>query len=315
MKFRSVQLGALISVSAMALAGCGSDGGSDNSGTPVSSAPTPPPSPTPPPTPTPTPTSGVQSPASFETGANGLYAGHSFFVPVAQAFNVSTQRGVFEDHEFSAVFAAGGAGTAQSLWENEARRAEIDARLAPGDVDLFGITISQENESDPLEFYALWIDLALGYNPQTAIFIGFPYTLGGAIRDTEPYAEGMITNSENTFTIIEDLREQYPDTAIFYFNYGLVLSEMKEDFEAGELEDIVGLVAPSPTQLEGYLFADGGPSHAGPMAEHVCSLVWAHYLYGADIEELVDPIYEREDVLRIARDVIAYNERFLPEEG
>ena len=93
----------------------------------------------------------------------------------------------------------------------------------------------------------------------------------------------MVTNSENTFAIIEELREQYPDTTIFYFNYGLVLSEMKEDFEAGELEDIVGLVAPSPTQLEGYLLADGGPSHAGPMAEHVCSLVWAHYLYGADI--------------------------------
>ncbi|MEO0589138.1 MAG: hypothetical protein AAFZ11_01110 [Pseudomonadota bacterium] len=257
----------------------------------------------------------MQSPASFTTGANGLYAGHSFYVPVAQAFNVSVQRAVFEDHAFDAVFAAGGAGTAQSLWENEARRAEIEARLATGQVDLFGITVSQENEADPLEFYELWIDLARQYNPDTAILIGFPYTLGGAVRDTQTYAEEIASNSESTFAIIEDLREAYPDTSIFYFNYGLALSEMKEDFEAGELEDIVGLVAPSPAQLEGYLFVDGGPSHAGPMAEHVCSLVWAHYLYGADIEELVDPIYKREDVLRVAREVIEFNVRFLPVEG
>ena len=307
MSFRLGALSALVSVSALGLAACGSE---DTQTTPVSSAPTPTPTPTP--TPSPSPTTGVSQTASFTTGANGLYAGHSFFVPVAQAFNVSAQRGVFEDHEFDAVFAAGGAGTAQSLWEDEARRAEIESRLAPGNVDLFGITISQENEEDPLEFYELWIDLARSYNPQTAIFIGFPYTLGGAPRDTATYAEGMVTNSENTFAIIEELREEYPDTAIFYFNYGLVLSEMKEDFEAGELEDSVGLVAPSPSQLEGYLFADGGPSHAGPMAEHVCSLVWAHYLYGADIEELVDPIYNSEDVLRVARDVIEFNERFEP---
>ncbi|MEM6544611.1 MAG: hypothetical protein AAF680_06890 [Pseudomonadota bacterium] len=38
-------------------------------------------------------------------------------------------------------------------------------------------------------------------------------------------------------------------------------------------------------------------------------------IYGAEIEDLADPAFDREDVLRIATDVIAYNRRYLPSEA
>ena len=74
---------------------------------------------------------------------------------------------------------------------------------------------------------------------------------------------------------------------------------MKSEFEAGELPDLDGIVAPSRGAAGEFLFTDANPGHAGAMAEHVCGLVWANLLYGADIVPLIDPAYDAEDVERI----------------
>ena len=260
---------------------------------------------------------GVSELKPFETGANGLFAGMSFFVPVATAFNVAAEDSDFPDHGFDFFFQGGANGAPQSLWDNEAWRAEIDGKLAPGEVDLFGLSIPNGTEENAGQGYGLWFNQALSHNPDTTFFIGVPYLTGGYRKTPEDFEQEMIDLADNFFPVVEALRENYPDNDIFFIHYGLVLSEMIEDFEAGELEDIVGLVDPTNTSGggEGYIFEDDTSGHAGPMAEHIAGLIWARYLYGADIESLVDPQYEADDVLRIANDVIAFNRRYMPAES
>lgn len=253
---------------------------------------------------------GAGDAAPFEQGANGLFAGQSFFVPVARAFGIAAEGGDFPNHAINAVFAPGVQGSPQALWEDEARRAEIEAVLATGDIDLFGITIGPLNEDNPAEFYGRWIDLAVQHNPDITIFIGFPYLQGGATQPTADYEASIVQGGEAFFGLVESLREFYAGTDIVYFNYGLVLSEMKASFEAGELPDIDALAPPrggQPDDQTSYLFNDSSPGHAGPMAEHVCGLVWLHLLYGAEIGPFIDPAYDAEDVERIVTEVVRQN--------
>ncbi|MEM1403419.1 MAG: PHB depolymerase family esterase [Pseudomonadota bacterium] len=261
----------------------------------------------------PAPPADGASSSDFSSGAQGLFVGQSFFVPVGTAFNESVTAGNFPDHTFQAVFAGGASGSPQALWENEERRAEIEQILATGQVQLFGKTIGELNEDNPAEFYGRWADLAISYNPETAIFIGFPYLQGGPNKDSTPYDEEITQGGENFFPIVEGLRGLYPDNPIYYINYGKVLSQMKAEFESGELEDL-DFLSPSGNADTGedplYLFSDNGVGHSGPMGEHISGLVWAHFFYGADIETLVDPSYSAEDVLRIANDVIEFNLRY-----
>ncbi|MEM6929798.1 MAG: hypothetical protein AAF602_22860 [Myxococcota bacterium] len=250
-------------------------------------------------------------PVDLTRGARGMFAGQSFFVPVARSFDALANGGDFPNHSIRTVFAGGPSGSPQALWENPTRRAEIEEVLAAGDVDLFGLTIGEVDPDNPGEFYARWIDLALGYNPQTRIFVGFPYLQFGPDKETDAFAQEIVDGGEAMFSLVEGLRGVYPDTEILYVNYGPVLSEMKEDFEAGELADLEGLAAPPGTQdTSPYLFADGGVGHAGPMAEHICALVWLNLLYGAEIGPYVDPAYDAEDIERIAAEVIASNQPF-----
>lgn len=244
---------------------------------------------------------------ALESGANGLFIGQSFFVPVAEAFDDAAQRGGFADHALDTVFAGGANGSPQALWENETQRQAIEQKLATGEVALFGMTIGEVSEDNPGEFYALWIDLALGYNPSTKIFIGFPYLQGGPNKTSDAYDLEITEGGDNFFPVVQGLRDFYPDTDIFYSNYGKVLSQMKAEYEAGGLEDITALV-----DTQSGLFTDGGAGHSGPMGEHIAALVWAELLYGADTETLVDPAYNADDVLRIASDITTYNRRYLP---
>ena len=50
-------------------------------------------------------TDGSGPRTGFPDGAKSLFIGHSFFVPVAQAFDASVDPEVFPDHGISSVFA------------------------------------------------------------------------------------------------------------------------------------------------------------------------------------------------------------------
>jgi hypothetical protein len=56
------------------------------------------------------------------------------------------------------------------------------------------------------------------------------------------------------------------------------------------------------------LFLDRAMGHAGPMMQDVAALLWLHFLYGAEIDQLAYPEdYDTSDVQRITEEVGSYN--------
>jgi hypothetical protein len=235
-------------------------------------------------------------------GAHGLFIGHSFFVPVAVAFDRLAVENEFSSHQMDSVFAGGAAGAPGALWDDADKRAQIEGFLATGEIDLLGMTAFGGLGSQ-FEDYANWIDLALAYNPETRFFIGSPWTFGGPTIETATYDQSIETAGAALFEVVLQLREAYPQTRIDYLNYGKAASIMKRDFEAGQLPDIHEMVGLGDTAL----FADAAMGHAGPMMLEVCALAWMHALYGAWTEELVFGPYE-SDVQGILAEVFAFNE-------
>jgi hypothetical protein len=252
-----------------------------------------------------------QFPTEFPDGANALFAGHSFFVPIAGSFNNLAVQNGFSSHQMDSVFASGPAGSPRMLWENADKKAAITAKLSTGQVELFGLTSYPENLSTFKDF-ELWFDLALTYNPNTTFYIGQPFVVGGPNVPTSIYDQQIEEAGQKSFQVVTDLRKAYPNNDIIFMNYGKTASIMKFLFEAGDLPDIKGLV---PDPQNGIppaeaLFADGLLGHAGPMMTELSALSWMSILYGADIKTLVYTNY-KSDVERIVQEVLTYNEQFL----
>jgi hypothetical protein len=246
----------------------------------------------------------------FVDGASCLFAGHSFFVPVALNFDLLAQQNGFSAHGMDTVFAGGAAGSPRSLWEDAEKREAITAKLATGLVELFGLTWFGEGLSS-FEDYARWFDLALTHNPDTTFFIGQPWMAGGPTVDAATYDQLGENVAQETFQTVLLLREAYPDNPIVFIDYGKTAAVMKLLFEEGSLPDIEGLV-PDPQngiELDEALFADGVIGHAGPMLQELCALLWLGGLYGADLDAMAYSDYE-SDVPSILTDLENYNAQF-----
>jgi hypothetical protein len=193
----------------------------------------------------------------FTDGANSLVAGHSFFAPVADAFDSIATNNGYSSHHMEVIFRSGPLGSPASLWSDNATRNQMIDALSGGDIDLFGLT-SFVGIGSSFEDYQLWFDTALRYNPNTTFFVGNPWMPGGARTETQAYNQAIEQSDLNTFAIVEDLREAYPDNEVIYIAYGKTASVMKTRYEAGELPDIQALL-PDPANgvsLEDALFED-----------------------------------------------------------
>jgi hypothetical protein len=186
-----------------------------------------------------------------------------------------------------------------------------------------------------LEDYRRWFDLALQYNPQTRFFIGNPFPPLGPKMETSKYDEKAESSADVLYATVSELRALYPDNDIYFINYGKIASVMKREFEAGTLENITKLYSEKKlskkerrggmrgrrTNSEGtngeelrgggqedVLFLDRAMGHAGPMMQDLSALLWLHFLYGAEIDQLTySEDYDRSDVQRITEEVISYN--------
>jgi hypothetical protein len=241
---------------------------------------------------------------SFGNGANSLFIGHSFFVPVAKAFDVIASQSDFPSHQAEFVFVSGARGTPGMLWDNNSQRQKIDAMLASGDVGLFGMTVTSNNEN-AYAIYAQWFDLAISYNPNTAFFIGQPWLPGGPEAENEQYAALTETGAQRTMEVITQLRAAYPNNPIYFINYGKIVSMMKIEFEAGNLPDITELVGRNRTSL----FVDGAMGHGGHLVHELCALTWINILYGAGVDAVAHADFS-EEAMNILLEVIEYNSAF-----
>lgn len=232
-------------------------------------------------------------------GAQCLFAGHSFFCPVAVAFNQIATQSDFPEHGMELIFRGGKSGTASALWANVKTREAITAVLATGDVELFGLT---PDFMDTAETFERWFDLALTYNPDTRFFIGIPWSIGGHAMKTAQFDQLIEGYAGKGAAIVTELRVRYPDNRIDYLAYGKVAPAMKTRFEAGTLSDITQMVGTDQTAL----FSDNRLGHAGPLLLKLCALTWLDVLYNAKLDSL-DYGTHGAGVSEIVTEVLAFN--------
>jgi hypothetical protein len=248
-------------------------------------------------------TDEVEKP-TFPNGTYCLFIGHSFFVPVAKAFDRIAIDAGFSLHNAEMVFASGARGAPGALWNSRRQRQSIEDTLSSGQVQLFAMTAFGGVKSG-FEDYQRWIDLALQYNPETRILIASPWMAGGPRMDMERFDAAIEKTGAQLFTVVQQLREKYPDTEIVFFNYGKTASIMKAMFEADELEDIDRLAGGRDA-----LFADRAMGHGGQMLTQMSALYWLHELYGPAIDELPTLGYEEADVRDIVTRVDEFNDSY-----
>ena len=241
----------------------------------------------------------------FENGANSLFAGHSFFVPVARSFDQIGGRMEFEDHRVQMVFAGGRQGTPASLWSNKKRFNEIDTILQSGSIELFGLAAAGGRGSETEDF-AKWVSHALSYNRDTEFLIAQAWTAGGPRTNTQKFDRSIEDQAAILYSSVEKLRRQFPGVTFHYINYGKTASVMKRAYEAGSLDDIETNVSRS----ERSLFRDRGMGHAGQMMLDVSALYWVHRLYGVEMDDLPSLGYDQDDVTAILFEVAHINPRF-----
>ena len=148
-------------------------------------------------------------------GFKCLIAGHSFFCPVAIAFDRIARRNEFPQHDMQIVFRGGQSGTAGAMWISPGARKEVTEILAEGDIELFGLT---PGLTDNAETFQRWFDLALMHNPDTRFFIGIPWAIGGHGMKTDRYDRVIEGYAAMGAEIVKELRERYPENRIDYLS-------------------------------------------------------------------------------------------------
>eukprot|EP00594_Rhizosolenia_setigera_P007172 CAMPEP_0178953282 /NCGR_PEP_ID=MMETSP0789-20121207/8330_1 /TAXON_ID=3005 /ORGANISM="Rhizosolenia setigera, Strain CCMP 1694" /LENGTH=285 /DNA_ID=CAMNT_0020634519 /DNA_START=93 /DNA_END=950 /DNA_ORIENTATION=+ len=265
----------------------------------------------------------ASEPVVFPNGASTLFIGHSIYVPVSREFDTFAEKksSLFPNHKHEEYFQGGEKGDPVYLWENH--KDEVEAFLASGDIELFGMTVGLRDgvfpESDDMvEGYKPWIDLALTYNNNTSIFIGipwpdFPTDYENAASYTSIYDTMRLEVYPN---VIVPLRDIYPDVDIHFLAYGTVATKMKSMFENDELDDICRERKDVPFfggTDENSLFRDK-KGHGGTMLLNLAGLAWLHWFYGTDVEDLADEAddlgWDRDDALEVLNEVFTVNEEY-----
>lgn len=258
-------------------------------------------SPTTPSNPTHSPTKPGPS-AGFPDGANCLFIGHSFFVPVAKSFDQLATASDFPNHKAQLIFSPGPGGSPGQLWENPKQKKKIEAILATGEIELFGMTTIPPKGT--IEDYEKWIQLALNYNPRTKFMIGQYWMASGPNLEDKQFE--MLTEmiAENSFQGVQELRRSYPNR-IYFVHYGHVGPKMKAQFNAGDLPDIQQMVGLGKDAL----FRDAKIGHAGPLMHELCALTWMATLYEAGLKDVNHSDFS-EQAAAIARSAIQNNQQY-----
>ena len=215
---------------------------------------------------------------------NVLYIGHSFGRVFAETLQDYAHTTGFTDHAQYIEMSGGASGAPDALWEDEGHRENIKDYLDTGEIDVFiMICCSIEfMESDFQSDAAIWnfTSYAVAKNPHIRIGLAKPWKdFPGDYENASEYA----TNS--TLDILpywvnlsQDLSVDFPNNEIFTFHHGAVAYELREMFEAGELEgDVNKLQGSKQTSV----FTDE-KGHAGEIMIDTGTLIWLHAIHGVE---------------------------------
>lgn len=238
------------------------------------------------------------------TGFDSLFIGHSFFRPFADGMELHGPDAGFVDHTQEVVMAGGANGAPEALWNDPTKRAQIQAVLDTGRVDLFGMTYHPDYPS--LTGYRSWLDYALARNPDTRFFIAMPWLPNPGTMDPSTYSSiWHAAHDAISHGAIDALRAEYPGVDIYDIPYGQAAVELYELYGAGLLPDVEALVSGSGDGI----FRDGF-GHADDILEELGRLVWLRAIYGVrladydydpgyatDLKSIADSIMDEHDPL------------------
>lgn len=233
-------------------------------------------------------------------GYNALLMGHSFFRPVAAGIPKHVDNAGIKGHTQQVIMSGGASGSPQGLWEQADKRAQIQAILDAGDIELLGMTYHPGYPS--LEGYRNWVDYALAQNPDTKFFVALPWPTAPETMDFDTY-ESVLVNGHPLFhsAIIDALRAAYPDNDFFCIPYGESAVELYRLYDQGNLPEVDTLIT-SGSDLGIYKDQLGHPE---TMLVDLSQLVWLQAIFKVDLSTYdYEPGYIT-DLKTIASDIMA----------
>jgi len=248
-------------------------------------------------------------------GDKMMLMGHSFFRPFADNVPYHAVRAGVDGHSQNVEFSGGASGAPLALWNDAGHRANIQAVLNAGDVDVFGMTCCDwqltpggdpvlDPEGNPmlsLEGWQTWFDYALAQNPDTEFFIGIPwFDYPTDYADVQAYAD-LWNLFYNTLVLpaVDDLRALYPGVTIYSIPYGQAVTELRAMFEAGNVPELANLEGPSSSSL----FTDY-KGHGGQLLKDLVEYVWMDAIYGVDLETYAYDDGYQTDLKALAKSVM-----------
>ncbi len=232
-------------------------------------------------------------------GFNSLFVGHSFFRPFAEGMPSYSAATGIAGHSQTIVFSGGASGAPLALWNNATKRAEIQAVLDTGNVELFGMTY--EPTYPTTEGYENWIDYALARNPNTRLALALPWPDFPENYDAATLANGwLLWHSTVWHPFIDSLRALYPGVDIFCIPYGQSALELRNLFATGNLPDVNVLTGASGDAI--FVDAKG---HPGDILRDLGRLVWLNAIYDVDLSTYSYGPYYTTDLKAIAQSIMA----------
>ena len=220
---------------------------------------------------------------------NVLYIGHSFGRKFAELLEDYAHTAGETNHAQYIEFSGGESGSPGLLWEDAEHRANIKSFLDTGEIDvLIMICCSPEFIQTLDTDQAIWnfTDYAVEQNPDVRIGLAMPWKdFPGEYENASEYAANSTLDLYPYWgNLSDELRADYPSTDVFTFHHGALAYEMREMFEAGDLEgDVEQLQGPRASSL----FTDE-KGHAGDIFVDTGTLIWLHAVHG------VEPMYMPE---------------------
>ncbi|MFN3196917.1 MAG: hypothetical protein ACE366_00675 [Bradymonadia bacterium] len=238
-------------------------------------------------------------------GVKMLYMGHSFGRPFAEQLTDFTEAMGIEGHQQEIAFAGGANGPPQALWEHEGRRAQIQAILDGGDIEVLTMICCSESFLESGEEWAVrsWMDYALAQNPDTRFALAMPWLdFPESYPSVTEYYRVWSQLATVWLSLIDDLRAEYPGVEIFPIPHGGTAMVLRSRFENDALPEVDVLTSRETNAI----FTDE-KGHANQILRDVGTLVWLGAVYDVDVSEYTfDPPYET-DLGAIAAEVLETN--------
>ena len=235
---------------------------------------------------------------------NVLYIGHSFGRQFAERMEDLAHDAGYSDHAQYIEFSGGESGSPGLLWEDAQHQANIKAFLDTGEIDVLIMICCSPEFMETLDTdQAVWnfTSYALDKNPATRIGLAMPWKdFPEDHENASAYRDGSDVAYDAFADLGRNLSSDFSNADVFSFHHGAVVYELRDMFEAGEIEDDVEqMTGPRATSL----FTDA-KGHAATITLEAGSLVWLFAVHGVDPMDMpAYPLYE-VDIREVAQRVI-----------